>query len=362
MFKKAEKKQATLKLAITGPAGSGKTYSALRLAKGLGAKKIAVIDTENGSASLYSDRFAFEVAEIAAPYTTEKYIEAIRAAENGGHDCLIVDSLTHAWAGPGGLLEQKEALDKRPGSNSYTNWAGITKKQDALTAVLLQSPLHIIVTMRSKQDYALQTNEKGKLAPVKLGMAPVQRDGLDYEFTVVFDVAMDHQAQTSKDRTELFGDQTFQITEETGSRIATWLKGSPHGTAVTKPAAAGVRAPAPNSQAPSTVGHVDPQPAPAQSPEAASAGSIVSRKRAVWALCGQQGWEPTVVEPYLQKAFGKKKVEELTPGQFAFLCAEMKRVSYTQAMNEVRQSNGDPVISGEPLQMTPEDNTDWEHP
>jgi AAA domain len=359
MFKKAEKKQATLKLAVTGPAGSGKTFSALRLAKGLGGKLLAVIDTENGSASLYSDRFDFEVHEITAPFTTEKYIDAIKAAEKGGFDCLIVDSLTHAWAGPGGLLEQKESLDRRPGSNSYTNWAGITKKQDALTAVLLQSPMHVIVTMRSKQDYALQTNDKGKLAPVKLGMAPVQRDGLDYEFTVVFDVAMDHLAQSSKDRTELFGDQTFQITEDTGARIAAWLKGAPkHGSATTaQPAAAPRPSPA---AAPAAAGSRSDSKSPAEAAKPVGGAASVDRRRLVWSLCGQNGWEPTLVEPYLQKAFGKKKVEELTLAQFEFLCAEMKRVSPTQAMNEAKPQDEAP-ISGPPLSLTPDDGRDWEH-
>lgn len=222
MFKKAERKKIKLKLAITGPTGSGKSFSALRLAKGLGGK-VAVIDTENGSASLYSDKFDFDVLDMKPPFTTEKYIEAINSAEKAGYEIIVIDSLTHAWAGEGGLLEQKAVLDSRPGSNHWTNWGPIEKKDAALKNAYLHSNCHIISTMRSKMDYA-QTDENGKKKIQKLGMAPIARDGLTYEFTTVFDIAMDHKAETSKDRTGLFTDRIFQITEETGEEIKKWIE------------------------------------------------------------------------------------------------------------------------------------------
>lgn len=222
MFKKAVRKQIKLKLAITGPTGSGKSFSALRLAKGLGGK-VAVIDTENGSASLYSDKFEFDVLDMKPPFTTEKYIEAINAAEKAGYEVIVIDSLTHAWAGEGGLLEQKAVLDSRPGSNHWTNWGPIEKKDASLKNAYLHSNCHIISTMRSKMDYA-QTDENGKKKIQKLGMAPIARDGLTYEFTTVFDIAMDHKAETSKDRTGLFTDRIFQITEETGEEIKKWIE------------------------------------------------------------------------------------------------------------------------------------------
>lgn len=221
-FVKAERKQAKLKLAITGPAGGGKTYSSLLMATGMG-KKIAVIDTENGSASLYSDRFEFDTLVIEPPYTIAKYLEGIRAAESAGYDVLVIDSLSHAWAGDGGLLQKKEALDAR-GGNSYTNWASITKEQEQFKSALLNSDIHIIVTMRSKQDYVLETNEKGKQAPKKVGMAPIQRDGIEYEFTTVWDIAMDHNAHVSKDRTGLFDGQVAKLSKETGEAIMAWLR------------------------------------------------------------------------------------------------------------------------------------------
>lgn len=221
-FKKAERKQIFLKLAITGPSGSGKTFSALRLATGLGKnKKIAVIDTENGSASLYSDRFEFDVLEIGPPYSVEKYIKAMQDAVNEKYDVLIVDSITHQWKGEGGILNKKEQMDAR-GGNGFTNWAKLTPEQEKFVATLLHSKIDLIATIRSKQEYAMATDDKGKAKVQKLGMAPIQREGMEYEFTTVFDVAMNHEAETSKDRTGLFADKIFQITEETGTTLDKW--------------------------------------------------------------------------------------------------------------------------------------------
>jgi hypothetical protein len=186
--------------------------------KGLGGK-VAVIDTENGSASLYSDKFEFDVLDMKPPFTTEKYIEAIEAAEKAGYETIVLDSLTHAWAGEGGLLEQKNLLDSRPGSNHWTNWGPIDKKDQALKNAYLHSTCHIISTMRSKMEYA-QTEQNGKKKVEKLGLAPIQRDGLIYDFSIVFDTAMDHKVEVSKDRTGLFDGRMVEITEQTGEELA----------------------------------------------------------------------------------------------------------------------------------------------
>lgn len=220
MFKKAQRIQSKLKIGISGPSGSGKTYSALRLASGIG-KKIAVLDSERGSASLYSDRFDFDVVEITPPFTPQKYVDVMRAAYQQGYDVLIIDSVSHAWAGEGGLLNQKEQLDAR-GGNSFANWAKMTPKQEKFVSAIVQCPIHIICTMRSKQDYS-QTNEGGKVKIQKVGLAPVQREGFEYELTTVFDVAMNHEAETSKDRTGLFVDKIATITEDTGKAFMQWL-------------------------------------------------------------------------------------------------------------------------------------------
>lgn len=221
MFKKAQRKNVYLKMAIQGPSGGGKTYSSLLLAKGFGGK-IALLDTENGSGSLYCDQFDYDVLEMNPPFLTEKYIKAIQEAEKAEYDILIIDSLTHAWSAEGGILDQKSAKDLR-GGNSYTNWSEFTKKHEAMKQAILQSKLHIIATMRSKMEYVIEQDEKGKARPRRVGMQAVQRDDMPYEFTVVFDLAQDHSYEAIKDRTSLFDGYVGKITEETGKKIKEWV-------------------------------------------------------------------------------------------------------------------------------------------
>ena len=221
-FRKAERTAIKIKIAIGGPSGSGKTRGAIALAQGLGSK-VALIDTENGSASTYSE-LGFDVLELSPPFTSARYVEAINAAVEAGYDVLIIDSLSHQWAGEGGILSRKEEMDKRPGSNSYTNWATFTKEHTAFVASVLHAPIHIIATLRSKQDYVMETNERGKQTPRKVGLAPVQRDGLEYEFSTMFELQMDHRASVSKDRTGLFADELVNLLDkQTAKRIREWL-------------------------------------------------------------------------------------------------------------------------------------------
>jgi hypothetical protein len=219
MFKKAERKQAKLRLALAGPSGSGKTYSALLLATGLGGR-IAVIDTEHGSASLYADIADFDTMELHAPYSPERYIEAIEAAEQAGYDTLIIDSYSHEWTGSGGCLESNEAVaHQKFRGNTWAAWNETTPRHRKLTDKILTSSLHIICTMRSKTETVQGEGKK----ILKLGMKSEQRDGTDYEFTVVLDLTHDgHTAMASKDRTKLF-DQPELISEETGKRLLAWL-------------------------------------------------------------------------------------------------------------------------------------------
>lgn len=220
MFKKATRKQAKIKLAVTGASGSGKTYSSLRLAKGLAnGKPIAVIDTENGSASLYSDRFDFDTLDLSPPFTHDKFIAAIGAAESVGYEVLVIDSASHIWEG---ILEYKSKLDGR-GGNSYTNWSDAGNKFKGILDAVLQSKLHVICCLRSKMDHVIDKDSSGRTTIKKVGMAPIMRDGIEYEFTTVLDVDMSHQASASKDRTGMFTDKIFQVTEETGKTIAQWL-------------------------------------------------------------------------------------------------------------------------------------------
>ncbi|WP_332774268.1 ATP-binding protein [Pseudomonas sp. ESBL1] len=219
MFKKAERKQAKLRLALAGPSGSGKTMSALLMAKGLGGR-IAVIDTEHGSASLYADIADFDVLELHAPYSPERYTEAITAAEQAGYSVLIIDSYSHEWTGSGGCLESNEKLaHQKFKGNTWAAWNETTPRHRKLTDKILTSPLHIICTMRSKTETVQGEGKK----VIKLGMKSEQRDGTDYEFTVVLDITHDgHAAIASKDRTKLF-DQPEVISEDTGRRLLAWL-------------------------------------------------------------------------------------------------------------------------------------------
>lgn len=249
MFKKAERKKAYFKMAICGVSGSGKTYSALLLAKGLGGR-IAFIDTENGSAEMYSDLADYDVAVLAPPFSPAKYISTIKEAEKEGYNVLIIDSLSHAWSGQGGVLEMvdKKAATSRS-NNSYTAWRDVTPEHNRLVDTILQCRMHVIVCMRSKTAYELQENERGKKVPVKVGLAPVQRDGMEYEFTIVFDIEREkHYAVASKDRTGLFEGKIEPITTETGELIRQWIEGG-----ATAPAPAPVeeqqhQAPAPKTK------------------------------------------------------------------------------------------------------------------
>ena len=224
MFRKAERRKAKLRLAITGPAGSGKTYGALLIAQGLGGR-IAMIDTENGSGDLYADTCDYDVQTLTAPYSIQKYLAAIHEAEEEGYDILIIDSLSHAWSGEGGLLDVHSQMTRSMKSgNSYAAWNRITPWHNRLIETMLSSKCHIIATMRTKTDYAMIQTEKGKTEIQKVGLAPVQRDGMDYEFTIVFDLSMEHSVTVSKDRTSLFDRQIFNISADTGKILKKWLE------------------------------------------------------------------------------------------------------------------------------------------
>lgn len=224
-FEKATRKKAKLRLALTGPSGSGKTWSALLLARGIGGK-IAVVDTERESASLYSHLVEFDSLNLSAPFTPERYIEAIKAAESAGYDSLIIDSITHEWSGVGGCLDLVDDVAKaKYRCNSWSAWNDITPRHRALLDAILHSPMHIIVTLRSKTETS-QTEENGKKKVVKLGMKAEQRDGFEYEMTVVLDIIHDgHYATASKDRTGLFTNaDPAPITEATGAKLLDWLE------------------------------------------------------------------------------------------------------------------------------------------
>jgi hypothetical protein len=213
----AQRKRAKIKMGLQGPSGAGKTYSSLLIAYGLcnDWNKIAVVDTENHSAELYANLGAFNTLQLSAPFTPEKYMQAIDVCEKAGMEVLVIDSVTHEWEN---LLDYHTSLQ----GNSFTNWGRVTPRHNEFVRKILQSSMHIISTIRTKQDYVL--NERnGKMVPEKVGLKTVQRDGLEYEFTLVFDIDMKNHAIASKDRTGLFFGQPEQkLSVETGKQINDW--------------------------------------------------------------------------------------------------------------------------------------------
>ncbi len=221
---RATKCRAKLRLGMSGPAGSGKTYSALLIAHGLGGR-IAMIDTEHGSGDLYADLLpeGYDVLQLTPPYTPARYIEAIQALEAAGANTIIVDSLSHAWSGEGGSLDRHGKIADRSG-NSWQAWRQVTPEHNALVEALLQSPCHVIATMRAKTEYVQEKDERtGRQIVRKIGLAPVMRDGIEYEFTIFMELDSQHMAHVGKDRTRLFDGMIFRPDEQTGRELLAWL-------------------------------------------------------------------------------------------------------------------------------------------
>lgn len=219
MFKKATKKQAKLRCAVFGPSGAGKTFSALSIAQGMG-DKIALIDTERGSASKYADRFNFDVCELE-DQTIDGYVEAIGNAANAGYEVLVIDSLSHAWKE---LLQEVEQIAKmRYRGNTWSAWSEGTPKQLKLVNAILQYPGHVFATMRSKTEWQTEQVD-GKNRPVRVGLAPEQGKGIEYEFDLLMEVNVDHIASVLKDRTGKFQDKLINKPgAEFGGQLLEWL-------------------------------------------------------------------------------------------------------------------------------------------
>jgi adenylate kinase family enzyme len=227
MFKKATKSQSKLRLALLGPTGSGKTYTALRIAKGLGGK-IAFIDTERGSASKYSgDIVDFDVLELES-FSPATYVDAIRGAEAEGYEVLIIDSLSHAWMGKEGALEQVDKVGKRSGggasANNFGAWREVTPMHNQLVDTILSARMHVIGTMRVKMEYVMEKDSRGQTTVRKIGLQPQQRDGLEYEFDVIADIDQEHNFIVSKTRCHaLDGFITKKAGEEVAEKLKAWL-------------------------------------------------------------------------------------------------------------------------------------------
>ena len=229
-LQQSSRKKAKLKCGLQGPSGSGKTKSALLIAYGITGNwsAIAVIDTENNSADLYADLGPYKTLSLEPPYTPERYIEGIQICLDAGIEVIIIDSTTHEWDN---LLDYHSSLT----GNSFTNWAKVTPRHEAFVNKILQSNAHFICTIRSKMEYVL-AEKNGKQVPEKVGMKGVQRENLEYEFTVVLELDMKHLAKVSKDRTGLFGGKPeFIPTIQTGQQLLEWCSQgieAPHITSI----------------------------------------------------------------------------------------------------------------------------------
>lgn len=224
-LKTSQRKSAKIRLSLQGPAGSGKSLSSLKIAFGMTNdwNKITVIDTERGSANLYSHLGPYYVLDLEEPFTPERYIEAIKLCEQNSIDVIIIDGLSMEWAGKGGILEiHEKTTSSMRVPNSFTAWASVTPRHQAFIDAILQSKCHVITTIRTKTEYVI-SERNGKNVPQKVGMAAVQRDGFEYEVSISLDIDEEHMALSSKDRTGLFSDiGKFRITTETGKLIRDW--------------------------------------------------------------------------------------------------------------------------------------------
>jgi hypothetical protein len=294
MFQTAQRRKAKLRLGIDGPSGSGKTYSALLIARGLASdwERVALIDTERGSGSLYADLGPYAVLPLAPPFSPQRYIKAIAAAAAEGFEVVIIDSLSHAWSGEGGLLDQVDKIAKSSTSgNSFQAWKEGTPIQNQLIDAMLSSPLHVIATMRSKTEWVVEKNEKGKSVPRKVGLAPEQRKDLEYEFTVMLDLSREHIATAGKDRTGIFDSFVDVPTTETGQQLLAWLES---GAEAPAPAAPLQAAPTPAQ----TQSREQPTPLAIHSP----ATITEAEQQALLALVAAKGYEVANVERSLRNA------------------------------------------------------------
>lgn len=308
-LRKAERRKAKVRIALTGPSGSGKTMGALRLAKGmveaLGLPvegSIGLIDSERGSAELYANVVPFTVVDLTPPYSPPRYMEALALLEQHKFPIIIIDQISHAWAGEGGLLERVDSW-KAGAKNAMSAWTQATPEQQRFVDALLNSPAHIIATMRSKTEWVIEEeidrNGRKRQVPKKIGMAPVQRDGIEYEFTCVLDIEKDgHSATASKDRTGLFDEKRMQLTEKAGHQLVEWMNsGGPERfeAAQEKQLAAKVEAQRPLVDR-IVSAHRQAEKARAEDPPEAGFGS--SQPRTDAGMDGHDGAEPDDERPY----------------------------------------------------------------
>lgn len=221
VFQKAVKTKRKLRLLITGPSGSVKTMGALILAKQFAKRydsRIAFIDTEHGKSTLYSSMFDYDILEMAEPFTPEKYIENMMAAVKAGYKVIVVDSLSHEWIGTGGLLETHANM-----GGKFQDWKPLTPRHRKFLDALISIDAHLICTGRSKTEYAMEATGNGKTSITKMGTKLEQRDGMEFEFDIVFKGNMQHIVEIDTDHTGIFDNFAEKLTEKTADKLIAWL-------------------------------------------------------------------------------------------------------------------------------------------
>lgn len=362
-FTRARKSASRLRMALAGPSGSGKTYSALLIATGLAdGGPIAVIDTERGSASKYADQFTFDVLELDS-FHPDRYIEAIQAAATAGYAVLVIDSLSHAWNGTGGALElHDQAVKRQKTQNSYTAWADITPLQNKLVNAITGAPLHVIATMRAKTEYIQDKNERGGTTIRKVGMAPIQRDGMEYEFDVMGQIDLDHTLVIEKSRcSALSGAVIAKPGAHLAETLADWLRGDDDGASqqtasTTQPPTAARTAPrtAPRAASPTAAAPVTQaaQPAqakqPTQAPQAAALPTsqpTAETDLPTWGALGNEAGKLGLDQQEWQRQIttltGKTRTTDPATGQVITMASQLtdddKRTMLTWLANRRKQ-------------------------
>lgn len=295
-FQRASKKKAKLRAALFGPSGAGKTYTALRIATGM-KQPIAVIDTEQGSASKYADRFNFDVNELAT-YTIESYVVAIREAAERGYGVLILDSLSHSWQE---LLAEVDRLAKsKYRGNTWSAWSEGTPKQKQLVGAILAYPGHVIATMRSKTEWTTQTGSNGKSTPTRVGLTPEAGKGIEYEFDLLLELSTEHVANVIKDRTGKFQDKTIDKPgEDFGAELMAWLNEGDD------------PAPAPEPE--------ERKPAQFANGNGAKPMTEAQRKR-FFAIMREGGHDADTVKRWLAAEYGIESSKEITTDNYEAIC------------------------------------------
>jgi hypothetical protein len=334
-LRKAERKKSKLRIGLAGVSGSGKTYSAILMASGITSwDKIAVIDTEMGSADLYAHLGDYNVITLEAPFSPEKYIEAIKACESAGMEVIVIDSITHEWEGVGGCLELSEQLGGYP-----QGWKKVTPRHQRFIDSILQSKCHVITTVRRKQEYAMGIGDNGKNKVEKKGMKEITREGFEYELTLSLSIEQNHLAVASKDRTGLFMDKPdFKITPDIGRNLKEWAEsGADIILHEPKPEVAVIIKP---------VSNITTNGLPTN-PTVAGSTNLISDKQInmIFAIGKDLGWDAEKTKVNVYKRFKTDSLHKLTKYQ-ASQCIEAlkkKQEEYVEPIADEKEIQPDEV-------------------